>query len=439
MATEKKKTLQEQASSAGQTYSEELLNNAAMADAYQSELNVQKANYLNNVAQAQEAANAEAIETAQEAQKVNYQNGLDQILDMGNRIKLAEQEAEEAKQANYRAAKWTGATELAASLANLFTVGMGNAVSQQYHDFSQDWMKRADMNAREHRARIDNLRERQRVLQDRLNILKSGDVNALAEMRMKANEARAKTQAEAGKSMFDAISKGADASIKARNEAAKAQYDADLAGIRIAASGRRASSGGATRSGSSKAASGTTTTKTTDPRKVSGEPYHITSGGKEYIAKMSKQARKQAFIDGTDELKEDVYKIAGANSWEELEAGITGKKAKYKEYYDIVTAIQDGDTDAIDYWYSTHRKQCERMGEFFLGIANGYWEKGGDEEVNGTPEEPETEEPEEEYTGSDGENFDFGDKPMPELNKPKKNTKKDSTAKTSGSWDAKYK
>lgn len=437
--TTQRQTPQQQASAAGQRRAEAIVSNAATTDAYRRQVEAQRANFLNNVARAQALADQEAINAASASMQSTYKSGLDRILAMGEEVRKAEREAAADQLANQRAARWTGATEALASLANLVAVGSGNAVSQQYHDYSQDWMRRADMNAREHRARIANLRERQRSMQDRLLALQAGNADTLAELRMKANESRAKRQTEIGKAVFDSMQKSAESASKATEQASRAQYDADLAGIRIASGGRRASSGGGSSRTSTTKTGSSTTPKPTDPRKASGESYHVSSGGKDYVAKMSKSTRKQAMTEGIEELKEDILNITGASSWEELEAGTTGKKGKYKGYYDIVQAINDGDTDAIDYWYSTHRKQCGNMGEFLLGVANGYWEEGAEAEAEEEVKEEPAEEKAEDYGGSDGENFDFHDEPAPDLKKPKKKEKKNNSTQTSGSWADKYK
>ena len=53
-------------------------------------------------------------------------------------------ESQNTQKAYLRAARWSGATELAASLANMFAVGEGGAVSQVYQPVSQNWMQKAE-------------------------------------------------------------------------------------------------------------------------------------------------------------------------------------------------------------------------------------------------------------------------------------------------------
>lgn len=97
-----------------------------------------------------------------------------------DRIKAAEKEAQEQRANEQRAAIWTGLGEVAASLVNLGFVGGGNAVSQQYHSYQHDWMKKADENWRRNRERIDNMRERQRGIQQHMIQMKMNAGQTLA-------------------------------------------------------------------------------------------------------------------------------------------------------------------------------------------------------------------------------------------------------------------
>ena len=99
----------------------------------------------------------------------------------------AQKEAKQQVDADRKAAKWTGLTELAASIANLVGVGQG-AVSQNYRQYSQDWMQKADRDMHYHRARIDNLKERQRALQQRQQQIKLQNNLTLAQMQAAARK-----------------------------------------------------------------------------------------------------------------------------------------------------------------------------------------------------------------------------------------------------------
>ena len=103
----------------------------------------------------------------------NQYNSFADILSAYNEdLKRTQQESEAAQKADIQAARWSNATELASSIANLIGVGRGNAVSQQYSSPSQDWMTRAQEEMRERRSKMDDVRERQRAMQLQMSRLR---------------------------------------------------------------------------------------------------------------------------------------------------------------------------------------------------------------------------------------------------------------------------
>ena len=91
----------------------------------------------------------------------------------------------------------TGATELAAGVINMLGVGELNAANQVYHNYSADWMKKAEQNINEHRKRRDGMRD----TLDRLNLqmqeLKSGQtIQELQLARQMRKEKEAKEKAD---------------------------------------------------------------------------------------------------------------------------------------------------------------------------------------------------------------------------------------------------
>lgn len=87
-----------------------------------------------------------------------------------------------------------GATgELVASLANLYQVGKG-APNAKMHPFTQDWMKEVDKKRKERKASMDNIRERQREAESKLNALKAEQDANLASARLAVEQNRAKQQ-----------------------------------------------------------------------------------------------------------------------------------------------------------------------------------------------------------------------------------------------------
>ena len=150
-------------------------------------------------------------------------------------------EGEQQVRDDQNAAKWTGLTELAASLANMIGVGEGNAVSQTYRPHSQDWMQKADASIKEHRSRMDNLRQRQRETEQKIATLKSEGALALTKARVDLQKQRA--EIEYRKSMTDYQNARTEA---ARQEALmKAQKaEAEIKAIEALANQRDASARG---------------------------------------------------------------------------------------------------------------------------------------------------------------------------------------------------
>lgn len=160
-----------------------------LADALLAENARAEADRAQALNQYQGATNAAQEQYRQNAEK--FSDFLDVInTQAAQDVKTEEAEAAAENQANMDAAKWTGVTELVSSVANLAGVGAGNAVSQQYHQYSQDWMRKADADAKAHRSRIQSLRERQRSIGMQINQLKLGEAQRALEMANKMNELR---------------------------------------------------------------------------------------------------------------------------------------------------------------------------------------------------------------------------------------------------------
>lgn len=165
----------------------------------------------------------ESFVNAQEAERQSFADLLQGMRDDYDR----EREAAQAElKADSRAARFTGYTELGSAIANLIGVAEGNAVSQVYKPVAQDWMKKADQDMREHRTRIDNLRQRQRDTELKMSQLKS----QMNMERMKFDMQREKQRYE------NELQKARIAYETARTEAArqKAQQDAAKAEMELA-------------------------------------------------------------------------------------------------------------------------------------------------------------------------------------------------------------
>lgn len=135
-------------------------------------------------------ANNAAIEANRQRSDAAIGSFADMVEGYAQNIRNAEAESAAQVAADQRAARWTGATELASSIANLIAVGGHNAVSQQYKPYSQDWMRKADQDARLNRARIDNLRERQRAMQGQLANMRMNDAARALELARADAKAR---------------------------------------------------------------------------------------------------------------------------------------------------------------------------------------------------------------------------------------------------------
>lgn len=162
----------------------------------------------------------------------NAQDAL--IKEAEERQKKAEQEDEDLRRMEHRRVSWTGAAELAANLVNMFAVGGLHASNQQYHSYSEDWQKKADRDQRERRMRIDNMRERQRALQQQMIQMKmqggsqlaqfdAGEVNAkynnagrLADAGLQSAKELAGLKAQTGKEVAQAGVQGTTAAVNVR-------------------------------------------------------------------------------------------------------------------------------------------------------------------------------------------------------------------------------
>ena len=175
----------------------------------------------NEAAAAQEAAKKGESDPVTAAfidsQKQEEKSFADYVQGMKDDIDREREAAKIQLEADNKAAKYTGYTELGAALANLIGVGEGNAVSQQYKSFSQDWMKKADQDMREHRGRIDNLRQKQRDTELKMAQLKASNNLELAKLDMQREKARYENEYQKARTAYE----------NARTEAAKQKAEQD--------------------------------------------------------------------------------------------------------------------------------------------------------------------------------------------------------------------
>lgn len=179
------------------------------------------------------------IRQAEANRWANYAGGVEAMIgEREKEIARAQQEAVADYNASQRAAQATGMTHLASSIANLIGVGGFNASNQVYQNPSMDWMKKADQDKFINRQRIDNMRERQRAIQQHLLDIKAQGEGALigydreaanirnqfamnmAGAQRDADLAAARYEAEGVVNAAQAGAQGAQAVASARNQEA---------------------------------------------------------------------------------------------------------------------------------------------------------------------------------------------------------------------------
>lgn len=339
----------------------------------------------------------EAIQSAGEAQRKYFADYLQEEKDRYERERA---EAQEQIRADQQAGRWAGLTELAASVANLVGVGEGNAVSQQYKNYSQDWMRKADEDMRYHRSRIDNLRDRQRAIQQRMLEVEQNNNLRLVDYEMKkrqqeqaARQAQAKLQLDAAKAEADRQYKAGLLSARqyeAETKRAVAEDNAQVKqrelGIKsgVAASQIRANDARAAKYNADAARGGSGSGS-----RASGNSYEITIDGKSEVINMSTETFKQAMLRGKNEIKKDVMAAAGFNgTWEEFtELANGGKKIKdangnkvnnpyYGKAGEIVDALNGtgdakADNEAIERWAQDNAATANNLNKYLKRVSSG--------------------------------------------------------------------
>ena len=188
--------------------------------------------YTSSVTLNNNAVDAAGNALAEDVEKINGEQAqyfADLLKQRGLDVKKAEAEDAELTEGERKAAAWTGATELAAAIANMVGVGSFNASNQKYHSFSQDWMKKADENRKARRKRMDDLRERQNAAGAQLSAIKASGAKDLAQLRARlVGEKAARDNSVLG------------VKLKAENEVAAAEATGRQAAAEAAAKGKQA-------------------------------------------------------------------------------------------------------------------------------------------------------------------------------------------------------
>ena len=212
---------------AGQQLTDSLKQNTDLSAEEIRRITSENQQQLQTIADEQKAQDDASINNLATAQQAAEQSGADMVLEMGNQLKEAQQEGEAQVEADNRAARWTSAAELAASIANMIGVGSFGAVNQQYKSYSQDWMKKAEQDIREHRSRMDNLNERLRAQKQKLDALKLGNAQALEGLRMRANNNYNDMRASIANAGMRGAEKAAEVESAGRQAAAATAYSVE--------------------------------------------------------------------------------------------------------------------------------------------------------------------------------------------------------------------
>lgn len=358
-------------------------------------------------------ANNAAIEANRQRSDAAIGSFADMVEGYAQNIRNAETESAAQVAADQRAARWTGATELASSIANLIAVGGHNAVSQQYKPYSQDWMRKADMDARMNRARIDNLRERQRAMQGQLANMRMNDAAralelARADAKARYDQGLALSQArynttvnplvQAGKTAEEVGKINAQGAAQAANIGLHERQLAQQAAHQQAQLDETRRYHDATLAAQAAKGSGSS----------SGNAYNVQFDGKNVTLHMNKETREQNIRDGKEEFLNDVMAMAGFKGTQEefiqsvregkIKESVTenGKtktrtvdnpNAKYRGIVDAITNA-DGDEEAakqINQFYELNRSKMNNVNRRLYTVSNSATSFGGYGGAGDTP------------------------------------------------------
>lgn len=158
----------------------------------------------------------------------------DVIADLEEQRRQAQEEGAAREKEAKRNAAWAGATEMAAALANLIAVGHG-AKSQSYKGVTQDWMQKADAEAKESRSRVQDLRNRQNETKLKMDQLRQSNILAMQNLRRQQEADKANREYRAAQTEYQNArteSERIEASLK------KAESEAKIASLEAQAKQR---------------------------------------------------------------------------------------------------------------------------------------------------------------------------------------------------------
>lgn len=225
----KKKTIGEQYQEGWNAYADSVNQTAADMAAQQKAADVA---YLQSMAAAEQQRQQTAEQNYNKvADLLKHGYSAQEAMLRASQANVQKAEVEDAVKykADLNAAKYTGLTELASSVANMIGVGSFNAANQQYRQYSQDWMRKADQDMRLRRARIDNLRERQRAMQNRLDQLRQSNNLTLLQQQAAEDAARNKYATDRANAQRESALAQAKIIAGANNDAAAARLKGQTA------------------------------------------------------------------------------------------------------------------------------------------------------------------------------------------------------------------
>lgn len=144
---------------------------------------------------AYDKAEQETLKAVQDENAARNKSFADMVNDYYAEKKRQEDEMKQREQANMMSSMATGTTELAANIINMLSVGQLHANNQQYKSYSQDWMRKADQDIRDHRHRRESLGNTlQRLKQQQAQVMAAGRLDDLKARQKKAADDLAAAQ-----------------------------------------------------------------------------------------------------------------------------------------------------------------------------------------------------------------------------------------------------
>jgi len=408
--------------------------------------------YIDSANAAQEQLNQQmqAVREAEANRWANYAGGMEALIgEREKEIARAREVANAEYMASQNAAKATGLTNLASSIANLISVGGFNASNQTYQNPSLDWMKKADQDRLINRQRMDNLRERQRALQQQMldiknqgagqligldrelagqgyqhgmNIAGAQRDNAVNSAKLgldiatQAGQARlqgvgAEAQADLQDAQMAQQERHFNAQMEERRKDREAQekHYRDQNAVTLARYGLQQDENGNitpildTNGQPVKVTGSSRSSGSGGGSSTSGNNYEVTVDGQKIVLGMNTETFKTAILRGKNELKQDVMAEAGFDgTWDEFLDAISAKKVKNPEgrgrienplfkYNEIADALDSNDEETagpiIEDYVHRHKGTANNFNRSLLNLANRGSLIGEAEQVE-TPQPP---------------------------------------------------